>query len=327
MDPLSPVNPASIALLPSRILFLQLEPEFRTVHGVAGTEHTTTARYPDVFGALPIGSNFVFSLGASSLLDRTSTTAFSSTQHLPTGEDVAMTTTYEINGGISDVRLASAWVPVNWLRVGLGLHAISGSNLVNLTQTFDDSLRFSAFKLVRVLGFGGDALSGGVQLVSSKWVAAGSARWGGPLSLSAADTVLAKGRVPNRFGASLAYIGIANSTIAIRTAHDSWSSLGPLGSPQLRAVDAWDTSIGADVAGPHIGQRIVFLRGGYRVRTLPFQAASEDVSEKSITAGLGTAFASNRVITDLALIHSSRTANLSASEHAWTISFGIAVRP
>ena len=327
MDPLSPVNPASIALLPSRILFLQLEPEFRTVHGVAGSEHTTTARYPDVFGALPIGSNFMLSLGASSLLDRTSTTAFSATQHLPNGDDVAMTTTYEINGGISDVRLASAWVPVNWLRVGLGLHAIAGSNLVNLTQTFDDSLRFSAFKLTRVLGFGGDAISGGVQLVSSKWVAAGSARWGGPLSLSAADTVLAKGRVPNRFGASIAYIGIANSTIALRTAHDSWSSLGSLGSPQLRAVDAWDTSIGADVAGPHIGQRILFLRGGYRVRTLPFQAASEDVSEKSITAGLGTAFASNRVITDLALIHSSRTANLAASEHAWTISFGIAVRP
>jgi len=327
MDPLTPVNPASIGLLPSRILFMQLEPEFRTVQGVRGTEHTTTARYPNVFGAIPIGSNFTFSLGASSLLDRTSTTAFSTTQHLASGEDVAMTTTYQINGGISDVRLASAWVPVTWLRLGLGLHGIAGSNLVNLTQTFDDSLRFSAFKQSRILGFGGDAISGGIQLVSSKWVAAGSARWGGPLSLSAEDTVLAKARVPNRFGASIAYIGIANSTIALRTAHDSWSSLGPLGTPQLRAIDAWDTSIGADVAGPHVGQRLVFLRGGYRIRTLPFQAAGEDVSEKSITAGLGTAFASNRVITDLALIRSSRSANLSASEHAWTVSFGIAVRP
>jgi hypothetical protein len=327
MDPLSAVNPASIALLPSRILFMQLEPEFRTVQGVGGTEHTTTARYPLVFGAIPLWSNFVVSLGASSLLDRTSSTAFSTTQHLSTGEDVATTTTQQITGGITDVRLASAWVPTNWLRIGLGLHAIAGSNLVNLTQTFDDSLRFSAFKQSRILGFGGDAISGGVQLVSSKWVAAGSARWGGPLSLSAEDTVLARARVPNRFGASIAYIGIANSTIALRTSHDSWSSLGPLGSPQLRAVDAWDTSIGADVAGPHVGQRIVFLRGGYRIRTLPFQAVGENVSEKSITAGLGTAFAANHVLTDLALIHSSRSANLSASEHAWTVSFGIAVRP
>jgi hypothetical protein len=238
-----------------------------------------------------------------------------------------MTTTYRIDGAMSDVRLATAWVPNSWLRVGVGVHGISGHNLVALTQTFDDSLRFSAFSQSRVLGFGGGAVSGGVQLVSSKFVAAGSARWGGTLSMSSEDTVLSRARVPNRFGASLAYIGIANSTIAVRTSHDSWSSLGSLGSPDLRAVDAWDTSIGADVAGPHMGQRILFLRGGYRMRTLPFQASGQDVSEKSITAGLVTAFAANHVIADLALIRASRTANLSASEHAWTVSIGIAVRP
>ena len=327
MDPLTPVNPASLGLLPSRILFLQMEPEFRSVKTTAGTERTTTARYPLVFGAIPVTSSFMVSLGASTLLDRTSSTSFSTMQKLADGQDVAMNTTYRIDGAMSDVRLASAWVPNSWLRVGVGIHGISGHNLVALTQSFDDSLRFSAFTQSRVLGFGGGAVSGGVQLVSSKFVAAGSARYGGNLSVTSEDTVLAKARVPNRFGASLAYIGIANSTIAIRTTRDSWSSLGSLGSPDLRAVDAWDTSIGADVAGPHLGQRIVYLRGGYRMRTLPFQASGQDVNEKSITAGIGTAFAANHVITDLALIRASRTANLSASEHAWTLSFGIAVRP
>ena len=327
MDPLTPVNPASLGLLPSRILFLQMEPEFRSVKTAAGTERTTTARYPVVLGAIPVTSSFILSLGASTLLDRTSSTSFSTMQKLADGQDVAMNTTYRIDGAMSDVRLASAWVPNTWLRVGVGIHGISGHNLVALTQSFDDSLRFSAFTQSRVLGFGGGAVSGGVQLISSKFVAAGSARYGGNLSVTSEDTVLAKARVPNRFGASLAYIGIANSTIAIRTSRDSWSSLGSLGSPDLRAVDAWDTSIGADVAGPHLGQRIVFLRGGYRIRTLPFQASGQDVNEKSITAGIGTAFAANHVITDLALIRASRTANLSASEHAWTLSFGIAVRP
>jgi len=327
MDPLTPVNPASLGLLPSRILFLQMEPEFRSVKTTAGTERTTTARYPLVFGAIPVASSFMVSLGASTLLDRTSSTSFSTMQKLADGQDVAMNTTYRIDGAMSDVRLASAWVPNSWLRVGVGIHGISGHNLVALTQSFDDSLRFSAFTQSRVLGFGGGAVSGGVQLVSSKFVAAGSARYGGNLSVTSEDTVLAKARVPNRFGASLAYIGIPNSTIAIRTTRDSWSSLGSLGSPDLRAVDAWDTSIGADVAGPHLGQRIVYLRGGYRMRTLPFQASGQDVNEKSITAGIGTAFAANHVITDLALIRASRTANLSASEHAWTLSFGIAVRP
>jgi hypothetical protein len=327
IDPLSPVNPASLGLLPTRTLFLQMEPEFRSVTGTKGTERTTTARYPLVFGAIPFSSNWVVSLGASTLLDRTSSTQFSTTQHLSSGEDVGMNTTYRVDGAMSDVRLAAAWTPATWLRLGLGAHAIAGHNLVTVTQSFTDSLAFSAFSQARVLGFSGTAMSGGVQLVSKKFVAAGSARLGGTLNLSSEDTVLTSGRVPNRFGASLAYIGIANSTLAIRTSRDNWSSLGSLGSSQLHAVDAWDTSIGADVAGPHLGQRILFLRGGYRIRTLPFQAANQDVSERSITAGLGTAFAANHVLTDLALIRSSRSANLSASEHAWTVSIGIAVRP
>ena len=238
-----------------------------------------------------------------------------------------MTTNYAIDGAMSDVRLATAWTPTNWLRVGVGAHGITGHNLVTITQSFDDSLQFSAFTASRVLGFGGTALSGGVEIVTKQFVLAGSGRYGGPLSLHAEDTVLASGRVPNRFGASVAYVGIANSTIAVRTSHDNWSSLGTLGTSQLHPVDAWDSSIGADMAGPRLGDHLMFLRGGFRVRTLPFQAAGQNVSEKSITGGLGTAFAANRVVADLAVIHASRSANLSASEHAWTFSVGIAVRP
>jgi len=133
MDPLTPVNPASLGLLPSRILFLQMEPEFRSVKTTAGTERTTTARYPLVFGAIPVTSSFMVSLGASTLLDRTSSTSFSTMQKLADGQDVAMNTTYRIDGAMSDVRLASAWVPNTWLRVGVGIHGISGHNLVALT--------------------------------------------------------------------------------------------------------------------------------------------------------------------------------------------------
>jgi hypothetical protein len=327
MDPLSPVNPASLTLLPTRTLFFQLEPEYRTVTGPGGSDHTTTARYPVVFGAIPVASTWVFSLGASTLLDRTSSTSFKTTQTLNSNESVAINTNYAIDGAMTDVRFAGAWSPANWLHVGFGAHGITGHNLVTITQSFDDSLQFASFTASRVLGFGGTALSGGVQIVSKSFVLAGSGRYGGPLKLHSEDTVLTSARVPNRYGASLAYVGIANSTIAVRTSHDSWSSLGTLGTSALHPVDAWDTSIGADMAGPRLGDRLMFLRGGFRVRTLPFQAAGQDVSEKSITGGIGTAFAANRVIADLAVIHASRSANLSASEHAWTVSIGIAVRP
>ena len=54
-DPLSPINPAAIGAFQTRILLFQIEPEFRSVNTPAGTERTTTARYPNVFGALPVG--------------------------------------------------------------------------------------------------------------------------------------------------------------------------------------------------------------------------------------------------------------------------------
>jgi hypothetical protein len=328
MDPLSAVNPSTIAVLGTRILFFQIEPEYRSVTTAAGTERTTTARYPNIFGAMPVGHGVVMSLGASTLLDRTSTTSFNTTQHLNAIDSVPMSTTYRIDGAMDDVRLAGAWAPANWLRIGLGMHAITGHNLVTLTQSFTDSVQFAPFTQSRVLGFNGSALSAGFQLLSSSVVASGSMRYGGALHVSAEDTVLTSARVPNRFGASLAYVGIANSAISVRTSREDWSSLGTLGSSALTAVDAWDTSVGADIAGPKFGDKLVYLRAGYRDRTLPFQAAGQTVTEKSVSGGLGTSFAHEHVLADIALIHANRTANaIAASEHAWTVSIGLSVRP
>lgn len=328
MDPLSPVNPATIAILAARILFFQIEPEFRTVTTAAGNDRTTTARYPNVFGAIPISDHVVFSLGASTLLDRTATTSFSSTQFISATDSVPTKTTYRVDGAMDDIRLAGAWSPTRWLRVGLGAHAITGHNLINLSQTFTDTVRFSAFSQSRVLGFSGTALSAGVQFVSSSAVLSASAREGGPLHLNAEDTVLTSARVPNRFGASIAYTGIANSTISMRTSRDNWSSLGSLGTTGLAGVDAWDSSVGADIAGPRFGDKILFVRGGFRNRTLPFRAAGSDVTEKSVTGGLGTTLANGHVLTDLAVIRANRSAGgVAASEHAWTISIGISVLP
>ena len=112
-----------------------MEPEYRSVTTPAGTERTTTARYPVVFGAMPVGSNFVVSLSASSLLDRTSTTSFNTTQIINGGDSVPMTTTYRIDGGIEDVRLAGG---VDARDRGFALEsaftASPGSNLISLTQ-------------------------------------------------------------------------------------------------------------------------------------------------------------------------------------------------
>ena len=327
IDPLSPINPASLADLPTRTVFFQIEPEFRTVKTANGTDRTTTARYPVVFGAVPMGGRWVASLSASTLLDRTSTTSFTTTQPLTSSESVDMTTKYAIDGAMNDVRLGAGWAPVRWLRVGVGAHAITGHNRIDVTQSFADTVAFSPFTQTRVLSFSGGAASAGFELVSKWFTAAASARRGGTVRMSSEDTVLTHGNVPTRFGASLSYTGLANSFFSIRTARDDWSSLGSLGQAGLRGVDAWDTSAGADVAGPRLFDRVLFVRAGYRNRTLPFQAAGETVTEKSFNGGLGTTFANNRMLADLAVIRATRSASIAASEHAWSISLGISVRP
>jgi hypothetical protein len=327
IDPLTPVNPASVALLLTRMIYAQADPEFRSVHTPNGTDATRADRFPNFFGAIPIANGFVVSLGSSSLLDRTGTTTFASPQVLSGTDTVLMTTKLQIQGAMNDVQLAAGWSPTTWFRFGLGAHAITGRNLVTLTQSFDDTVAFATARNQRILSFGGSAASVGVQFVAKDFTVAGSARQGGTLSLSAGDTILSHARVPNRFGASVTYTGIANSFISVRTAHDNWSVLGSLGNPGLQGVDGWDTSIGADIAGPKLGSRPLFLRAGFRDRTLPFTANASTVTERSESVGLGTLFAQGRVLSDFALIHANRTADVNASESAWTLSIGLSIRP
>lgn len=327
VDPLSPVNPASIALLGTRIVFFQIEPEFRTVTSANGDDHTRTARYPNVMGAIPVAGSFVFSFGSSTLLDRTSETVFTQPQILSPTDSVLMTTRFTIDGAMDDIRLAGAWAPTSWLRVGLGAHAIAGHNLVTVRQSFDDTVAFAVSTQSRILSFSGTAASAGIQILAKDLTAAFSVRQGGTLSMSSQDTTLTRARVPNRFGGSLTFTGLANSFFSVRTSRDDWSALGGLGSSTLKGVDGWDTSVGADVAGPRWGSRPLYFRAGYRDRTLPFTADGNTVTEKSISGGLGTLFANGRMMSDLALVHANRSAGLSASESAWTVSIGISVRP
>src|SRR4029079_19305169 len=142
------------------------------------------------------------------------------------------------------------------------------------------------------------------------------------------DTALGSARVPDRLGFALAYIGAAGTQIAARTSLDKWSSLNALSQGSSRAVDAWDTSVGADIAGPRMGNWPLMLRVGGRWRTLPYTAgpANDKVKEQSFSAGLGTTLGGGRVLTDVTVLHARRDAGIGVSERAWTLSIGIRIQ-
>lgn len=229
------------------------------------------------------------------------------------------------------MRLALAWVPVRWLRLGVGAHAITGDNRLRSTQTFDDSARFAPIVDTSTVTYVGTALSGGAELFLGSVVGlAGSYRKGGAMSVKHGDTTLAKANVPDRMSFSAAFIGIKGTMIGVRTSKETWTRMRGLGSATLPISENWDTSVGADVLGPRFGERFIQVRAGARWRTLPFGLVTTDVKEQSYSFGLGTVLARGRVGLDVAGIRASRDPVSSAvdlHETAWTMSIGVTVRP
>jgi hypothetical protein len=337
MDPVSPLNPAALINWGGSAVHFQIEPEFRRVTAADRSDRTTTARYPLTGGAMSLGSRWMLGVAASTLLDRSWATT-SRTTHQLGSETVPATTTFRSQGAINDVRLAVAWAARPWFRVGLGAHVLTGQNRLRVTDVFDDVARYDTLTQDTTISYRGTALSGGVELRAGKVASvAASMRVGGRIRAASGDATLARANVPTRFGVTVAYLGIANSAIALRTAYDKWSSLESLGRPGLRAFDSWDTSLGADVAGPRIAaDRALMLRAGVRWRTLPFAVSvpgaadgfdSYRVRERSFSGGIGTTLARGRASVDLGVIRASREAGLSVDERAWILSIGMSVRP
>ena len=327
IDPLSASNPASILSFGGSALYFQAEPEYRTLHVGSETERTTTARYPLVAAAIPITQDIMLGLSVSNLLDRSFQTRTRGLQMIG-DSTIGTTNTFKSDGAIGDLRLALAWGPAPWLKLGAAAHAITGDNRVRNTQVFDDSTRFARLVDTATVGYTGNAYTAGFEVIAAHdWSLAGSYRRGGPLSLKRGDTTLASAHVPNRIAMSAAYLGVRGSSIAIRTAKDSWTSLATLGSSSLRITDAWDTSVGADMLGPRFGASPLQLRAGARWRTLPFGTSTSSVSEKSYSIGAGTTLARGRAALDVTGIRATREAGANLSETAFTLSVGVTVRP
>ena len=329
-DPLSSTNPAALPSIGGGALYVQLEPEYRQLSVGAGSERARIARHPLAFVAVPLRSNLMGGVSVSNLLDRSFETNERRMQIIG-NETLGTTNFFKSDGAIGDVRVALAWVPAAWLRLGVAGHAITGDNRLRNTQQFDDSVRFATIEDTSTVTYVGTAVSAGATIfVRSALGLSASYRRGGSMSVKRADTTLGKANVPDRMSFSIAYIGIRGTTIAARTSKDTWSRMRGLGSPSLPISEEWDTSVGADILGPRFASRAIQVRAGARWRTLPFGLATSAVRERSASFGLGTLFARGRIGLDVSGIRALRDPVNSAvdlRETAWTVSAGLTVRP
>jgi hypothetical protein len=329
-DPLSPINPASLATVQAVTIHLQYDPEFRTVTVGNLSEHTTTQRFPVLEAAAPIGTHFVVGLSASSFMDRTWSTT--TTSVIAVGDTlIPSNETFKSDGGITDVRLGGGWRVANWLRVGLGLHVFAGDDRITVARYFPDSnivktVPFTQFTDYAITGV---AASAGVELQPTEWIGvAASYRVGGTLRNRLGDTLIAKGNVPPRAGGSIRLDPVPGLSIAARADWEGWSRLNGFGQ-SLQARDALELGGGLDVSGPRgSGGRPVEFRAGARVRNLPFLVNGIPVNETDVSAGLGIPVTGQRGTVDIAVQHANRTATaVGVGETAWTLSAGLTIRP
>lgn len=328
-DALSATTPAALAGVGSASLFVQYSPEFRHVTTASGSATTTTARFPLFEGVLPMGESWTLGLSSSTFLDRSSETSLKRLQVVGDLTDtLTLTERNKVLGAIDDVRLALAWSTSPVIRIGAGVHVFSGSNRITFSQLFPDSAQFISSAQAGRISYAGFAASLGVEYHPSRAIGfALSGRRGGDLRAQSGDTAIGQAPLPDHYSASVVFEGIPGITISARAAHDSWSSLSALSSSGIQAFDGWDTGAGVEATGPRIMQRIITLRAGARLRTLPFGLNGQKVTEKTFAAGLGAPLTRERAGLDVGIQRASRTAGSDVRERGFILSVGLRVSP
>jgi len=339
LDPTSAINPAAAALWGAGVLFMQYEPELRTVKTSGGSARTTTARFPMVGVSVPLGRRLTGQVSASTFLDRTWSSSSTSERDIG-GTIVEAMELFSSNGGITDFRAALAYNASPRFQVGVAGHVFSGENRIVVEQSFPDTVTFSGTTQQSDISYGALAASAGLIWRPARTLGlAASVRAGGDIEAHAGDTLLSTAKLPMRYGVGVSYTGISGVGLSARASFDEWSAMESLrgtGSG-MRAFDSWDYGVGADVAGPTIGRRNIALRLGARYRGLPFGAGTapggqSKVNELALSGGFGIPLGVGRSQLDVGVARATRkpedNANLGGvTETAYIFSFGIRVRP
>lgn len=325
-DANSPLNPATLVSATRALVYLQYDPEFRSLTVDGRHVSTTTARFP-LFSVSGRIAGLGVGLAFSSFLDRTWLNAYSDTQVVG-GRAIPSVDTARSSGGISDARLALSYSISRDYHVGIGVHVFPGENRTFIGRAFPDSLNIGSFSQENVVNFSGSALSVGfLATPSPQWNFALSGRLGGAMRVRQGDsTVIGRANVPGRLSASVAYLGIPGSALAAHYVTERWSAMRGLGSPGLPVHDATEFGAGGEIAGPKMAGAALLLRLGVRARELPFSLDQTKVREQSITFGLGLPVANGRGSADLSLARARRTAG-GIGETGWIVSFGFGIRP
>jgi hypothetical protein len=327
-DPLSPVNPATLAVWGRPGLYFQYDPEFRSVQASGRSDNTTTARFPVLSGALNVGPRVTIGISSTTYLDRTWKTSTTGFAHFATGDSTLYNESFSTDGAINDVRAAASFLVLPTLSIGVAGHVLTGQNRLLISRTFADT-NFALFSQASTLSYTGHSFGGGLEWRPlPTWSLGVSGDAGGTMHAFRNDTTLSSARVPKRFGFGTVFGGVSGLLLSANAEWNGWSAMNGLAESEIKAVDGWDWGVGAEVRAPSLFGQEFPVRLGYRHRILPFEASETEVRETDYSLGFGIPLSRGRSRVDLSLTRANRSANIAdVSEHAWIVSTGFFIRP
>jgi opacity protein-like surface antigen len=326
----SSVNPAAVAAASQFTSLFTSAQSFRSSTNPFGSTSGRDNRFPQVIAAGPIGGTRLGgAVSVSGYTDRSFSLATEDTIELR-GAPVPVFDTLSSRGGLTDIRVALGWRVSGSVGLGLGLHAIPGSNRIENHRAFGDTAYGGAIERSEIsyLGFG---VSGGVTFRPTPWVTvAAMVRSDGHVNVERDTIPIGRTDLPLAVSGGIRWQPALNLAVAAAYAWRNWSTADADLRAQggIGALDAHEISAGIEILkDPRLpGHRP--WRFGVRYATLPFPVrADQQAHEYGLSAGTGIRFTGGRGGLDLALEQIWRSDGAGFTERATVVTLGVSLRP
>jgi hypothetical protein len=325
----SSVNPAGLALLQTTSMEVSTTQSWRNSENLGGSASARDQRFPHLMVGGPLPSlPLAVGLSFSTYADRDFTLVTEGVDS-PRGVPINVTDTLGSTGGINDLRLGVAWTPTSRIRVGVGLHFLTGSNRMFSRRAWEDT-SYQSERQEAELTYSGMGLSAGVIMqLSPRFLLGASARQDGKLSIERDSTAEYNLELPWTLTAGARFLVSPRLAVAGQVVSRDWSVADPelVAQGGVGARNTIEYSGGLQLVRNTRRPDHLPLRIGVRHAKLPFLLTEgQQPQELGISVGTGIRFAGDLGGIDLALERIQRDQAGSFKETAWQLSIGVSVR-
>jgi hypothetical protein len=326
----SGTNPASIGPIVQFTALFSTAQSFRSSTNPFGSASGRDSRFPHIVAAGPIGgTRLAAAVSLSGYTDRSFSLGTVDSIDLR-GTRVAVFDTLSSRGGLSDVRLAGAWRASSWLNLGVGLHAITGSNRIDSRKVFSDSTYAIAVETSQLSYLGLGVSAGIMARVASTLTIAGVFRTDGHANIERDTLRIAETDLPTSWGLAVRWQPTQKIGWAASYQAKNWSTADAdiRGQGGIGAENVFEASTGIEIVRDLRNPGSRPLRFGTFYHTLPFPLRSgKQAHEYGISAGTGFRFTAGRGGLDLSLQQLWRSDGDGYTERATILTLGFSLRP